>query len=628
MRLLLVLLPLLAAAPVAAQPSFVAIPPERALQYHIDFTNFYPSDDAERADRERTRALLQELRSLEGRVTASPANLLNALRLREQVSARYNRHIIYQQLRFATNATASASRVDAESLQSEMAGGIAFVRSELVALDDATLARHVASEPALAAYAFVLESARRYRPYTRPAGEETVLARLSALTGSLPAQLYREAVRRANPGTLEVDGRQQSVSALANHADPRVREQAWRARQNAVDGQRELFAMALVDIARTRDEVARMRGFDGAIEEAHFDLLLRSDDVERLYARILARGELHRDYQTTLAERARHAAGVDALNVWDQNLVDPNRGGTLFTIDEATRAILAAVEPFGERVRREFAHLLDPANGRMDIVPGAGRVPGAFAWGVPGLMTTFFYQGGYQGTYRDLSVLAHEASHAVHGQLLGENRALVSADMGPPYLAEGLAMFFELLLNDHLIAATTDPAQRTWLREQFLWRGMLTFNVTRQAALEHAIYEGVRAGRVSSADHLDSLAVQLGRGVSIWYDRHPELRNDWNAVQHYFNTPLYVPNYAYASILGLTLYAQYHADPTGFPPRLLALLEGGSTAPPAALLHDHLGISLDDEATVNAALDLLGTQLRDLQAAYAQEQPDSNDSGS
>lgn len=609
----MLLFTMLVAAPLAGQSSFVAIPPERAAQYRIDFTNFYPSDDAERRDREQTRALLRELQTLQGRVGALPANLLRAVQLREQVSARFNRHIIYRQLRFATNVADASSRQDAESLQSELAVGIAFVRSELVALDDATLAQHVASEPELKRYTFVLEGARRYRPYTRPAGEEAVLARAAALAGSLPGQLYLHAVQSAQPGTLEVAGRQVSVGALANHADPALREAAWRKRQSAIDSQRELFAMALLEIVRTKHELARLRGFADATEAAHFDLWLASADVQRMYARILARGELHREYQRTLAERAQRSAGLAAMNVWDQNLSDPNQGGTRFSIDEATRAILSAVEPFGARVVRQFAHLLDPAHGRIDIVPGPARAPGGFAWGVPGLMTTFFYQGGYQGTYRDLSVLAHEASHAVHGQLLGENRALVSADMGPPYVAEGLAMFFELLLNDRLVADATDPVRRRWLLEQFLWRGMVTFHVTRQAALEQAVYEGVRDARVATAVQLDTLTVQIGKGGSIWYERHPELRNDWNQVPQYFNTPLYVPNYAYASILGLTLYAQYRADPAGFPPRLLAVLEGGFSAPPAELLRRHLGISLDDPGTIDAALDLLATRLRELQ---------------
>ena len=229
-------------------------------------------------------------------------------------------------------------------------------------------------------------------------------------------------------------------------------------------------------------------------------------------------------------------------------------------------------------------------------------------------MTTFVYQSGYQGTYRDLTTLFHEASHAVHGQILGENRALVSADLGPPYFSEGFAMFFELLLNERMRTSEPDSARRTFLLEQFLWRTMLTFNLVRQAAVEQAIYDGVQAGRVTSADQLDSLTMAIGHPVSIWYDRHPELRNEWSTLPQYVTGPLYAPNFVYASILGLTLFREYTKNPTTFVPKFLALMKGGFPAPPAELLRRHLGIDLDDPRTIGDAIALLEAKLGELAA--------------
>jgi oligoendopeptidase F len=121
---------------------------------------------------------------------------------------------------------------------------------------------------------------------------------------------------------------------------------------------------------------------------------------------------------------------------------------------------------------------------------------------------------------------------------------------------------------------------------------------------------------VTTADHLDSLTTAVGRTVSIWYDRHPELRNEWSTLAQYVNAPLYAPNYVYASILGLTLFQEYSKNPTRFVPSFLALLKGGFPAPPAALLQRHLHIDLDDPKTTDEALALLAAKVAELQAAY------------
>src|SRR5438128_2213509 len=124
------------AAPLAAQENFVAIPRNRAAAYHIDFKNFYPSHDAELADRQKTDALLRRLARLKGRVAASPSNLLETLRLTEAVTARFNRHIIYRQLMAAINVNDAASRQQSAALQADLDAGVAFVRPELVAISD------------------------------------------------------------------------------------------------------------------------------------------------------------------------------------------------------------------------------------------------------------------------------------------------------------------------------------------------------------------------------------------------------------------------------------------------------------------------------------------------------------
>ena len=60
---------------------------------------------------------------------------------------------------------------------------------------------------------------------------------------------------------------------------------------------------------------------------------------------------------------------------------------------------------------------IDPANGRMDIVPAEHRRRGGFSQEFIGT-DSVFYSAGFAGSYNDLRILAHESTHAVHRQLM------------------------------------------------------------------------------------------------------------------------------------------------------------------------------------------------------------------
>src|SRR5262245_61101906 len=59
-----------AAIPAAAQEKFVPIPPDTAKLYHLNYArNFFPSPEAERADRKKVYALFDEVGKLKGKLT-------------------------------------------------------------------------------------------------------------------------------------------------------------------------------------------------------------------------------------------------------------------------------------------------------------------------------------------------------------------------------------------------------------------------------------------------------------------------------------------------------------------------------------------------------------------------------
>src|SRR5208283_4415197 len=115
---------------------------------------------------------------------------------------------------------------------------------------------------------------------------------------------------------------------------------------------------------------------------------------------------------------------------WDMAAPVPGFTPPITALAEARSVFHDAFAGLGKDYQAEFDALLDPSNGRADVLPGGApnRYGGGFSVGFTGSTSILFY-GRYDGTFKDLSVIAHEGGHAVHRQLMTE------AGVPPSYAA-------------------------------------------------------------------------------------------------------------------------------------------------------------------------------------------------
>src|SRR5262249_589419 len=151
-----------------------------------------------------------------------------------------------------------------------------------------------------------------------------------------------------------------------NHPERSVREQWYRVNKIELVKNRDTLAAILTSIINGRNEVARMRGFAGHLEESYTQRFLTPVSVRTLLEQLASNSEVNKRYERMRGDRVRSQYGFDVAHTWD--LVLPDRGMSMprFAITEASSVILAATAPFGADYKREMAALLDPANGRLD----------------------------------------------------------------------------------------------------------------------------------------------------------------------------------------------------------------------------------------------------------------------
>lgn len=504
-----------------AQESFDPFP-NGAARYHLDFSRIFASSEAEKADRAVLARELDALLAMRGHVAD---NLLAALQKNDAVQARVARHAMYLYLRHAVDTRDEQSSADDDALEADAAAKSAFLNDEILRLSDARLGKLMAAQPKLETYRYAIESIRRWRPHTLPEPEEKLLATTAPAALNWQFELYEKA--KTN---------------------------------------RDVVAFALLRLAASRNVYARLRQFDDAAAWSYFERHLTRADVRRMLDRVAANADVYKRYQKLRAEHPGKSAAPR------------------FTIDEARRILLDATAPLGEEYAAQLRSLLDPANGRMDIVPGPNRKSGGFSQGTLGTRSVF-YARGFTGTYNDVRVLAHESTHAVQRQLMDAGGVPMTYTSGASYLAEALAIFNELLLADFMFARGGDP----FYLEQFLDRkGMAAFYIAPEAELEEAVYDGVAAETIRGADDLDALTARV-------YDRYTigTPKTTWMSIRLMYEDPFYDVNYVYGAIIALRMYAMYGRDPKAFAPHYVAMMKNGYTAPPAVLLKRYFGIDLD-----------------------------------
>jgi oligoendopeptidase F len=171
---------LLALAVPAFAADFEAIPDAVREGYKFDLDGtFYADDAAFEADLEWLTGQIEGLAALKGRLAESPDNLYEAYRVNDEIIPTWWKLWVFSYLTYATDTDKYEYYTKIEQVSGELDSRIQFVKTETQAIDDATLERFYREKPELGDYAFAIEQARRYIPYTLDLPREETISEIS-----------------------------------------------------------------------------------------------------------------------------------------------------------------------------------------------------------------------------------------------------------------------------------------------------------------------------------------------------------------------------------------------------------------------------------------------------------------
>ncbi|MDQ7008007.1 MAG: oligoendopeptidase F [Acidobacteriota bacterium] len=627
----LVAVPALAAGPAPGLPPF---DPDAAGErsaipdvYKWDLTALYPSEQALTAAMAALDEKIPSLESCRGQL-GDPVTLESCLKLYFELHDGINHATLYANLALATAQSDDhlrGLRQQTLALLDRLNSKAGFLRAEILELDEASLERACAARPGLATFRPYLDNLRRRRN-RRLSGEGE---RLLALAGdNLWAEIDLNEIPSAHEKTFgalladipwptvhDEQGRPVQLT-LANYpryrasSSRQVRREAVTAFLGTLRQYQHALAGTLAGQYAFSVFLARARGYDTALE-AYLD----KDALEpRVYKNLIATVGAHLAPLHRYVRLRKKLLGLDTIHLYD--LYVPLLAGTRTRVPfpQARETIIEALAPLGEAYLDVLREGTDPRNGWIDLYPSRDKQSGAFSASAYG--THPYVLMNDQNSVDDMFTLAHEFGHALHSHLAMTHQPYSSFRYAP-FLAEIASTCNEALLGDYLIAHAKDRREKAALLVERL-EGIRT-TIYRQALFaefEWRVHRLVEQGAPVTATRLEQVYRGLvERYYGPDYRLDPDDGMEWAYIPHFYYK-YYVFTYATGLSSGIALARHIVEGGESAADDYLAMLKGGSSAPPLDLLR-RAGVDLTTPAPVVAALESFEDAMDELEALLA-----------
>lgn len=587
--------------------------------------NLSPLFESDAAWEQEFKSLQQEipgLASFKGKLS-DPAAMKKCLDLYFNLHDRASRVQQYANLARITELTDQKLQTQLQrslALTDELMGTAGFMRGEILALDDKTMAGAYKAKNGPVEYRAYLDNLRRRRTRVLEPDAERVLqmagdnlwaeielseipSPVETAFGALLSDIAWPKIKDENG--VEVQLALANYPRYRNSADRRVRAETVAAFFATLRQFQHAFAATLSAQFKLDVLFARSRGYETALEaymdKDNVDTAVHDNLIKTINANL---EPLHR-----YLELRRKLMGLEDLHFYDLYVPVVAEAEMNVPFADARRYLMESLKPLGEEYGRLLAEGLDPKNGWLDLYPSNDKRSGAMSTSVYGRRPYVFMN--YQNSLDDMSTLTHEYGHALHSYLAMtyqpyQNYRYVS------FLAEIASTCNEALLSDYLAANAKTKEQKAGILAAELESIRTTiYRQTLFSEFERKAHGFVEEGTPITADLLDNTyreLVQRYYGPGFTVDENDGM--EWAYVPHFYYK-YYVYNYATGLCCGLAIAERVKEKGNEAVEQYLSMLKGGCSKPPLELLKD-AGVDLTRPDAIEAAMKRFDRTVTDL----------------
>lgn len=584
---------------------------EIADEYKWRLEDVFPSDEAWVNALEEAEKLIERGASFKGRLGESAKTLLDFMKYDDESTIELYALSGYASAR-ADEDTANAKYQDFESrlrnLFVRYSSEMAFVRPEIISIDDDTIERFYKEEPDLELYRLALTRLRREREHTLSENEEIILAAASPLQNAA-SNTYAlfEGADIKFPSVKDSDGNERELTngtyiPLVQSADRTLRKNAFEALYHTYEQFRNTVASLYDAEIKGRIFNARTRKYPSALEAA----LNNTEVPVSVYRNLIDTVHKNMSYMHKYVKLRKKLMGLDELHMYDLYTTLIPDADKKVSFEEAKATTLEALKIMGEDY---IAMLREGFENRwIDVYENVGKRSGAYS---SGLRPHPYVLLNHKDTLDSEFTLAHEMGHALHSYLSLKNQPTVYSDY-VIFVAEVASTCNEALLMQYLLSKTTDKKERAYLINYFLEQFRTTlYRQTMFAEFELLTNEMAERGESLTAESLSELYHKLNHeyyGDDIVND--PEIAYEWERIPHFYYN-FYVFQYATGFSAAIALSTKILKEGEPAVKDYLKFLSSGSSTDPISLLKI-AGVDMNSPEPIENALKLFGELIDEL----------------
>ncbi len=456
-------------------------------------------------------------------------------------------------------------------------------------------------EGAAEEHAFYLREKAEQSRYLMGPAEEGLAAELS-LSGSRAWGKLQGVVTSQVTVPFERDGEVEELPVAAlqnlrNDPDSEVRRSAYEAELAAWERKREPLAACLNGVKGAVSTLNARRGREDCLDEPLDQARIDRETLEAMLSVVDDSLPMFRRYFQKKAERL----GKDRLAWWD--LFAPvSTSEKRYPFPEARDLILEAFGEFSPRLQTLARRAFDQR--WIDAEPRDGKRGGAFCMGVPGVEESRILCN-FDGSFDQLSTLAHELGHAYHNECRRGKSMLQRVT--PMTLAETASILAQTLVTNAMLAEAADPQEELAILESYLIdASQVVVDIYSRYLFEKAVFERRPEAELSAEEFcelmFDAQRETYGDGLDGRY-LHGYM---WAWKPHYYsaNRSFYNFPYTFGLLFGLGLYTVYRERGDAFLPAYDDLLSSTGEARSAELAA-RFGIDIRDRGFWESSMDTI-----------------------
>ena len=589
-------------------------------KYKWDLSAIYKDEAAFNADYAATEEMAKAFAAHESKMCATAEGLFEALSDYAQLQRAVNKLWCYAHLSFAVDtsdneAQGRVSRVRSLAVATDSATW--FVSPYLMRLDGEVLEGWYAECPKLLSFSRMIGRAQSEKPYTLTDECEKLMAKMGDCMESQEeirgifanSDLQFGTIRDENGKKVRVES-SNYVTLLMNE-NRGVRRSAFACLYKTYEQFSNTFATLYARHVKEQCTVAKIRGYKSSIAASTF----RDEVTPVIYNSLIKSVRRALPVVHDYYELRRQVLGVDRLHLYDVYAPLVGELKREYSYEEAVSETLKTVEIFGKEYHETLKAGLTE-RGWADVYPTKGKMGGAFSAGSPD--TEPYIMLNYNGTYNDMSTLAHEAGHSMHSYFSRKYNESHNSQY-TIFVAEVASTVNELLLAHRKLAECKSREEKLYILDQLMdtYRSTL-FRQTMFAEFERDMHALCEKGQPLTADVINGAYKKLVNayfGPKVVKDK--QISYEWMRVPHFYSS-FYVYKYATCISAASAIVKRLESEGESYVGKYIEFLKcGGSKSPLDSLAV--AGIDMTDPAVVDGAISDFASAISEFRRLYTEE---------